>query len=159
MVIQTTSLLAFSLSKAFRTLLSNCNLCLSEESSRRPIIYSRILEQIVDWMSFDCRLALTSIHQTQYIHSQRPTLWTSPTKPNTQTPIPGLVRWCTRAPLLIALQHSRTVRTSTLRFIRYIHCYFWRLQMPNWYCTGLFWLEQKLEYLSFWTMWLLITPF
>lgn len=92
-----------------------CIYSLPEESSKRPIISSRILEQIIDWMSFDCRLALTSIHQTQYIHSQRPTLWTSPTKPNTQTPIPGLVRWCTRVPLLIALQHSRTDEKSVVQ--------------------------------------------
>lgn len=82
---------------------------LLDSATKKPIISSQLLEQMIDWMTSDPRLALTSIHQTQYLHSQRSTLWTSPTKPNTQTPIPGLVRWCTKAPLMMALQRKKSV--------------------------------------------------
>ena len=60
---------------------------------------------MTEWISVDPNLCLISLCQTQspYLQPQRTALWTSPTKPNTQTPIPGLVRWCTKSPLLKVL--------------------------------------------------------
>ena len=61
-----------------------------------------LLDLIIDWMQADSQLCLVSLSQAHLsqLQLQRSSLWTSPTKPNTQTPIPGLVRWVTQAPLL-----------------------------------------------------------
>ena len=58
---------------------------------------------MTDWILHEPSLCLISLIRSQHVQSlmqpQRATLWTSPTKPNTHTPIPGLVRWATQGPL------------------------------------------------------------
>ena len=95
-------------------IVTKCSNYLLDSATKKPIISSQLLERMIDWMTSDPRLALTSIHQTQFLHSQRSTLWTSPTKPNTQTPIPGLVRWCTKAPLMMAIQRKKSVNCLSI---------------------------------------------
>ncbi len=60
-----------------------------------------LLEMLTDWIESDSQLCLVSLNhaKSSYIAASRSSLWTSPTKPNTQTPIPGLVRWCTQSSL------------------------------------------------------------
>ncbi len=60
-----------------------------------------VIELIADWIEKDHHLCVVSLDQSHssFIQPQRSSLWTSPTKSNTQSPIPGLVRWCTQAPI------------------------------------------------------------
>jgi len=72
----------------------------------KPVLSVSLLELICEWLTQEPRLALVSLYQicSSYAVQQphRAALWTSPTKPNMQTPIPGLMRWCTKAPLLVS---------------------------------------------------------
>lgn len=83
----------------------------------KPVLTLQLLELVTDWLTSNPCLGLVSLCQSHspYIQSQRATLWTSPTKPNTLTPIPGLVRWCTKAPLLdiLHLHNNKQVNIYT----------------------------------------------
>ena len=57
----------------------------------------KLLKIITRWLKDDSCLCLTSLSSPL---SSRMNRWTSPNKSNTQTPTPGLVRWCVKAPLL-----------------------------------------------------------
>ena len=52
---------------------------------------------VTSWLAADSRLCLTSLSSSLKSRLNR---WTSPNKSNTQTPTPGLVRWCVKAPIL-----------------------------------------------------------
>ena len=72
---------------------------------RKPCLTRPLLELICTWLMKDPQLCLVSLRHSQAAaagaEAQRATLWTSPTKPNTQTPVPGLIKWCTKAPLVM----------------------------------------------------------
>ena len=70
-------------------------------------------------MTHICVLSLWISPHSTYIQPQRSSLWTSPTKPNMQTPVPGLVRWCTQAPIsqAISSKHPQNGETSNLKSI------------------------------------------
>ena len=72
--------------------------------AKRPL-RTDIVEVVAEWLVKDSHLCLISLDQSHstYIQPQRSSLWTSPTKPNMQTPVPGLVRWCTQAPIAQAI--------------------------------------------------------
>ena len=57
----------------------------------------KLLKIVTRWLKDDSCLCLTSLSSPL---SSRMNRWTSPNKSNTQTPTPGLVRWCVKAPLL-----------------------------------------------------------
>ena len=65
-------------------------------------IPSSLLPLIVDWVESDSTLCLVTLQKltTSALYVNRAALWTSPTKPNTQTPLPGLVRWCIRSSIV-----------------------------------------------------------
>ena len=69
----------------------------------KPIIPPQILDLVTGWIQDDPRLCLTSLCYGSNTYTSRTNLWTSPTKHNTQTPIPGLVSWCTKAPVLLEI--------------------------------------------------------
>lgn len=72
-------------------------------ASKQQLLFQELIPMVTDWITDDSRLALMSLFHSQHTSGKeinRTTLWTSPTKPNTQTPIPGLVRWVTQGPLL-----------------------------------------------------------
>lgn len=73
-------------------------------------VWLELLDLLMGWMHEDSQLCLVSLCQAHaaLAHQHRSSLWTSPTKPNTQTPIPGLVRWVTQAPLLQRLADHKT---------------------------------------------------
>lgn len=82
--------------------------------NRKPLP-SDLLEILTDWITEDPRLCLISLGHSQnaFIHPTRSSLWTSPTKSNTQTPIPGLVRWCNQAPLFYVMRSKHwRIKTS-----------------------------------------------
>ena len=56
-----------------------------------------LLDLIIAWFSEDVGLGLVALTSTNNMLASHRS-WTSPTKPNSQTPITGLVRWCTQAP-------------------------------------------------------------
>ena len=70
---------------------------------------------LTSWILDDSQLCLISLLRAQHVQSlvqpQRAALWTSPTKMNTHTPIPGLVRWATQGPLIE--RTSQTSQTAT----------------------------------------------
>ncbi len=80
----------------------------------KKTLQSEVVEIVADWLAKDAHLSLVSVDQSQsaYIQPQRSSLWTSPTKPNTQTPVPGLVRWCTQAPIAHALAQAKNQSQS-----------------------------------------------
>ena len=59
---------------------------------------TELLKLFTEWILADPKLCLVSLSHSQnaLLQPQRTTLWTSPTKPNMQTPVPGLVRCCLR---------------------------------------------------------------
>ena len=68
---------------------------------RRPCLTRPLLELVCAWLTREPLLCLASLrHSHAAVSSQRPTLWTSPTKPNMQTAVPGLIRWCSQATLV-----------------------------------------------------------
>ena len=73
--------------------------CVVGSKSLKPELPIELLRLVCDWLAKEPQLCLVSLYQVhlQYAESQRAALWTSPTKPNTQTPVPGLVRWLTKA--------------------------------------------------------------
>lgn len=76
-----------------------------------------LLKMISEWIFQDSRLCLSTLNQTTqgyFLQPHRTNLWTSPTKPNTQTPTPGLVRWCVQAPLY----HVSAVRELNNKYER-----------------------------------------
>ena len=76
-------------------------LTIENKTSKKPIPH-QLLEILAEWMSEDhslCLVSLSHAHNT-FTQRQRNTLWTSPTKPAHHTPIPGLIRWCTKVPVL-----------------------------------------------------------
>lgn len=65
---------------------------------------------IVSWVERESRVCLISLQDQSHSSNtgaQRSSLWTSPTKHNTLTPVPGLVRWCTQAPICQALGYMQ----------------------------------------------------
>lgn len=58
-----------------------------------------LLSVVSDWLEADPLLCLVTLHRltTSTQFGSQGALWTSPTKPNTQTPLPGLVSWCMQA--------------------------------------------------------------
>ena len=77
-----------------------------------------IVEVVAEWLVNDSHLCLVSLDQSHstYIQPQRSSLWTSPTKPNMQTPVPGLVRWCTQAPISHGISSKRLQNGGTNGF-------------------------------------------
>ena len=75
------------------------------------------MDVVAEWLVNDSHLCLVSLDQSHstYIQPQRSSLWTSPTKPNMQTPVPGLVRWCTQAPVshAISLKNPQNLGKSS----------------------------------------------
>lgn len=69
-------------------------LCRSPGVADKPGVTNDLLELFTEWILADPKLCLVSLSHSQnaLLQPQRTTLWTSPTKPNTQTPVPGLVR-------------------------------------------------------------------
>ena len=85
---------------------SRCCLILFIGSKNSCPIPRRLLGTIADWLTVDPRLCLIAL--SQQLSTHRTNLWTSPTKSNTQTPTPGLVRWCVKAPLIYELASRKT---------------------------------------------------
>lgn len=86
---------------------------------------SVLLELICDWMTSDPIICLVSLYPkySQFLHSSQKVLWTSPTKPNTQTAVPGLVKWCIRAPFLKLSSQNVKVRMDYLQTVYYYFDY------------------------------------
>jgi len=70
------------------------------QGTQRITLPPCLLNILTSWLSSDPRLCLASLSLAGSSYLERSSLWTSPTKSNHQTPIPGLVRWSTQAPLL-----------------------------------------------------------
>ena len=66
----------------------------------RPTISHSLLSYLTQWIEVDPRLCLLT-RSSPELQPHKATLWTSPTKPNTHTPIPSLLRWCTKAPCVV----------------------------------------------------------
>ncbi|KAI0211272.1 hypothetical protein LSAT2_003919 [Lamellibrachia satsuma] len=71
-------------------------LCRTPGVTSKPGVTNDLLELFTEWILSDPKLCLVSLSHSQnaLLQPQRTTLWTSPTKPNTQTPVPGLVKCC-----------------------------------------------------------------
>jgi len=71
---------------------------------RKACLTKPLLELVCAWLSREPQLCLVSLRHSHAAvaaaEPQRAVLWTSPTKPNMQTPVPGLIRWCSKAPLV-----------------------------------------------------------
>lgn len=85
----------------------SCNTGVGDVKSggRRPCLTRPLLELVCAWLTKEPELCIMSLRHSQAAASgaeaHRASLWTSPTKPNMQTPVPGLIRWCTNAPLVM----------------------------------------------------------
>lgn len=76
-----------------------------KSGGRRPCLTRPLLELVCAWLMKEPQLCLVSLRHSHAAAAgadtaHRATLWTSPTKPNMQTPVPGLIKWCTKAPLV-----------------------------------------------------------
>ena len=79
-------------------ILQCCFFFSESDKSQKPLLPQAILELVVEWFSVDVSLGIISLSNANNLLPPSRS-WTSPTKSNSHTPIPGLVRWCTQAPL------------------------------------------------------------
>ena len=83
-----------------------CSACMISEIVKRPVLPVALLSLLVEWLSTNPALGIVALNYTR----EKGMLWTSPSKSNTQSPIPGLVRWCSQS----VLCNDMDVETSRL---------------------------------------------
>ena len=103
----------------------------SGESTHQKVLPRGMLELLTSWLQADPRLCLASLGHGNgglMTTQQRSSLWTSPTKPNHQTPVPGLVRWSTQAPLLGLLRSSTAGSSPDMEHMLWSQLHLYLLQ-------------------------------